>query len=823
MSSAGRQVLAAILLAAGFLAEPAVAEGPRVEIVVPAAVTVRFFTAAPADDRHYVHSWTDDCEDSGETGESDATGGMKKFCELPAGGVATIGVRFAPVRDCPGENRMRVHLGACGARVATRAVTFTQPAAGGTLIAAVAGTEISSGDNVNTDQAVVFTADPDDDRYVHSWTGDCAASGQTVGVSDLGVPQTCEVAAGTVAVNVGVSLAAADGGGDSRVVTFAQPAAGGTLVATVGGVAISSGDAVAVDQTVIFIAIPDDEHYVGGNSWTDDCKGRGNFISYRGVGDPKECKVGPGTVAVNVGVSLAAPTESERLRLEAGKNLILELEKDDPDEDEVVRLLRAGASPFGVAKIGDTKHLLPIYAARRGHYKVVSIFIASGIDSKVTDGQFGDDTIIPVIMADNPPNGEGFADKGGYTLALKVLKHYVAGVVIQNSSFGWANWGRRSPLNYLADRYDNVGNSPIVGAQRAKILEMAQFFRDHNGECVDDWQTGQNESDHFICNLPRSGLVPPSVCLVSPYPRRGDSHLGCPPRVVTFAQPAAGGTLSAAVTGTEFSSGADVASNQAVIFTATPDDDRYVHSWTGDCAASGQTVGVSDLGVPQTCEVAAGTVAVNVGVSLAAADGGLALEAEKDDSNLGGPVADANAQAGGFSDNRYPRRALRVPGFSPAQASRVPRATNLCRPKANDIRAPGRAETICRAASSAARSGGGAPRDDNSECSQFATRASPRVRNRSTDQPSARLASSSGEGLFGSSSGPDALSESNAASARNKSALSANRAATAPGAPPAFGNDRAANGSNFHRKKFRRRAKFKLSSSSAHRNRRSRA
>ena len=89
-----------------------------------------------------------------------------------------------------------------------RPVRFQQPAFGGTLKAAAAGTELFNGDSRPVNQRIRFSAEPAAGYRVHQWTGDCKTIGRTGGWSS---PDNwiCEIPASTStdAVTAGVVFA----------------------------------------------------------------------------------------------------------------------------------------------------------------------------------------------------------------------------------------------------------------------------------------------------------------------------------------------------------------------------------------------------------------------------------------------------------------------------------------------------------------------------------------------------------------------------------------------------------------------------------------
>ena len=85
-----------------------------------AAGSEAVFTATPEGDGFYVAFWTGDCgtgnsDATTTTGGGDSAGGVSHTCRVPAGDSAlTVGVFFAAVEDCAGQNRARISATQCG-------------------------------------------------------------------------------------------------------------------------------------------------------------------------------------------------------------------------------------------------------------------------------------------------------------------------------------------------------------------------------------------------------------------------------------------------------------------------------------------------------------------------------------------------------------------------------------------------------------------------------------------------------------------------------------------------------------------------------------
>ena len=189
---------------------PEDAVAPAVQIVAPPQSFDTVVTVAPASSGFYVKAWTGSACASAPTGEDDAVGGESKTCEVPAETAVSVGVVFAPVRDCANEKREPgASVSACGdSLVRTVAVLPSAGTGAGTVAASVAGTVLAENESAEVlrSATVTFTATPrDDDYYVSAWSGSCA--GSETGINDdPGAAKTCEVPAGTVAVAAGASF-----------------------------------------------------------------------------------------------------------------------------------------------------------------------------------------------------------------------------------------------------------------------------------------------------------------------------------------------------------------------------------------------------------------------------------------------------------------------------------------------------------------------------------------------------------------------------------------------------------------------------------------
>ena len=189
---------------------PEDAVAPAVQIVAPAQSFDTVVTVAPASSGFYVKAWTGSACASAPTGEDDAVGGESKTCEVPAETAVSVGVVFAPVRDCANEKREPgASVSACGdSLVRTVAVLPSAGTGAGTVAASVAGTVLAENESAEVlrSATVTFTATPrDDNYYVSAWSGSCA--GSETGINDdPGAAKTCEVPAGTVAVAAGASF-----------------------------------------------------------------------------------------------------------------------------------------------------------------------------------------------------------------------------------------------------------------------------------------------------------------------------------------------------------------------------------------------------------------------------------------------------------------------------------------------------------------------------------------------------------------------------------------------------------------------------------------
>ena len=139
-------------------------------------------------------------------------------------------------------------------REATELYTVTFDVIGnGTLTAEVNDVEITSGDEVLEGNVVTFTATPNDGHRVREWTVN----------GDVVINNTSNRLTLQVEENVVVTVEFREL--DVFTVTF-DVIGNGTLTAEVNDVEITSGDGVLEGRTVIFTAIPDNDHRV--KEWT---------------------------------------------------------------------------------------------------------------------------------------------------------------------------------------------------------------------------------------------------------------------------------------------------------------------------------------------------------------------------------------------------------------------------------------------------------------------------------------------------------------------------------------------------------------------------
>ena len=219
-----------------------------------AAVTVGatlVFSAIPADDEHYVSSWTGSCGTPGLTGANLAPGATTTCTIEPGADSLNVGANFADIAPCASRNRAQTDATTCGgcnpghstsdpadandgtvtcnpSAPTTRAVAVSL-SADGAVSANWAGlaTAVAEGESENAPVAatVTFTATPEAGYYVSDWTGACATDAtpvplsRTTGENDAaGTPQNCVVDAGTGDIEAGAVFAeATDCATDNRV------------------------------------------------------------------------------------------------------------------------------------------------------------------------------------------------------------------------------------------------------------------------------------------------------------------------------------------------------------------------------------------------------------------------------------------------------------------------------------------------------------------------------------------------------------------------------------------------------------------------------
>ena len=219
-----------------------------------AAVTVGatlVFSAIPADDEHYVSSWTGSCGTPGLTGANLAPGETTTCTIDPGADSLNVGANFADIAPCASRNRAQTDATTCGgcnpdhstsdpadandgtvtcnpSAPTTRAVAVSL-SADGAVSANWAGlaTAVAEGESENAPVAatVTFTATPEAGYYVSDWTGACATDAtpvplsRTTGENDApAAAQTCVVDAGTGDIEAGAVFAeATDCATDNRV------------------------------------------------------------------------------------------------------------------------------------------------------------------------------------------------------------------------------------------------------------------------------------------------------------------------------------------------------------------------------------------------------------------------------------------------------------------------------------------------------------------------------------------------------------------------------------------------------------------------------
>ena len=183
-------------------------------------------------------------------------------------------------------------------------VTFNIDGGGGTLTAKIGETEIKSGNEVEANKTVTFTAEPSNNYEVDKWTitGGAFETGTGTGGST-----TAKVKI-TTTVNITVSFKL-----KNYTVTFSVDGAGGTLKATADGVAETETSPITVEhgKTVTFIATP----------------AAGYRIKEWKLGEEVIAEAGTNTEYTLTVTKLAAVTVSFEpkkalLTLEAGKNTV---------------------------------------------------------------------------------------------------------------------------------------------------------------------------------------------------------------------------------------------------------------------------------------------------------------------------------------------------------------------------------------------------------------------------------------------------------------------------------------------------------------------
>lgn len=171
-------------------------------------------------------------------------------------------------------------------------VTFNVDGEGGSLIAKIGGTEIKSGNEVENDKTLTFTAKPAAGFKVKGWTLDCTAINGTNDSYQLNIKK---------AVTVTVSFEKLPPG--TFAVNFGVDGSNGTLNATVEGKEITNGSRVQKDTTIIFTAKPTDNFVV--EKWAIE---GGSFVSGTGTDGNSTAKIKV-TATVTVKVRFTAKPE----------------------------------------------------------------------------------------------------------------------------------------------------------------------------------------------------------------------------------------------------------------------------------------------------------------------------------------------------------------------------------------------------------------------------------------------------------------------------------------------------------------------------------
>ena len=365
--------------------------------------------AADPDDGHYVESWTADCanEDStGGPGDADP-----KRCVLSAPVSQGVGVVFARI--------LRVN--------------FSPSPDGGTLVATVAGQSATDGALAGRGQTVVFTADPDDDRYVGRWTDDCEGSPTGEADPSGGAPKQCEIVAGTKDIRAGVVFT-------SVADCESQKRQTGTNVAECGS---CLGDLVDAG------------------------------------GDPNSgpCQANPDDTLLAEAAKTAPETpdlQTVREALSGGAN------PNAQDNDSVPVLIRAALNLHA-----EMVSVLVTFNADRPD-PAPKANVNAGVASFQTSGGTDGGTI-PILMA-GQPCADGLSPRD-WIRSARVLRYFddamrVSGRTREyNLLFAVAGRGAaKQPLDWARESYEN--NCAVSFADRAALREMRNILHAGGGRCA---------------------------------------------------------------------------------------------------------------------------------------------------------------------------------------------------------------------------------------------------------------------------------------------------------------------------------------------------
>ena len=191
------------------------------------------------------------------------------------------------------------------------AITFSVDGGNGTLTAAVGGTEISSGAEVEQGKTIVFTATPDSGFHVKGWTLDGKAVNGTNSSYSFPVTKAAEVK---------VSFESNSTPLPQYAVTFSVEGANGTLKAKADGVPETDVSPINVEKgkTVTFTAFPAAGYEV--KEWQIFGTGMA-FEAGTGTAGNNTAKVNlKGNLTVKVSFKVQTLTSKHKVTMSAGAN-----------------------------------------------------------------------------------------------------------------------------------------------------------------------------------------------------------------------------------------------------------------------------------------------------------------------------------------------------------------------------------------------------------------------------------------------------------------------------------------------------------------------